>query len=187
MRFTLSAIFVLATSLFAAGVSAEQVIMSSPQGSNLFDLLTIEPSVSIFFSYARETEISKLLVDTSIKNTLLVPNNRAVMALARKPHQDTSPVDNSIEMTEQEFDEHSKSNVLRWVSMHIIPVADIEPTDREYPTLADDKSIVFKVVDKDSEKPDWARVAIDGVTHLVQKKEASNGVFYIIDGTVKDE
>lgn len=141
MRLALSAFLVLAASLFTHGVFSEQVIMSSPQTPTLFDLLTIESTTSIFFSYARETEISQLLVDTSTKNTLLVPTNRAVMALARKPyvfnlglswhraknnarpsHQDASPVDNNIEMTEQELDERSKDNVLRWVSVHIIPV-----------------------------------------------------------------
>lgn len=48
---------------------------------------------------------------------------------------------------------------------------DIEPTDREYPTLAEGRSVTFKVVDEDSHKPNWARVAIDGEIHLLQKKE----------------
>lgn len=52
-----------------------------------------------------------------------------------------------------------------------VQMPDIEPTDREYPTLAEDKSIAFKVVDEDLEKPEWARVAIDGKIHLLQKKE----------------
>lgn len=51
----------------------------------LADLLTIESSASIFFSYARELEMSKMFADTSAKITLLVPTNKAVMALARKP------------------------------------------------------------------------------------------------------
>ncbi|VDC05769.1 unnamed protein product [Peniophora sp. CBMAI 1063] len=186
MRFTLSTLFALATTVLVRAAHTEQIVMSSPEGPNLFDLLTIEPSVSIFFSYARETEISKLLVDRP-KNTLLVPTNRAVMALARKPHQDASPVDDGLEMTEQELDERSKGNVLRWVSMHIIPIPDLELADREYPTLADDKSVTFRLVDADEKKPDWARLAVDGEIHLLQKKEASNGVFYIVDGTVKDE
>lgn len=51
----------------------------------LFDLLTIEPTTSIFFSYARELELSRLLVNLDSNITLLVPTNKAVMALARKP------------------------------------------------------------------------------------------------------
>lgn len=52
---------------------------------SLADLLTIESSVSIFYSYAREIELSKLFTDRSAQSTLLVPTNKAVMALARKP------------------------------------------------------------------------------------------------------
>lgn len=51
----------------------------------LADLLTIDPSVSIFYSYAREVELSKIFTDEKARNTLLVPTNKAVMALARKP------------------------------------------------------------------------------------------------------
>jgi hypothetical protein len=52
----------------------------------LFDLLTIEPRTSIFFSYARELELGRLFVDVDSNLTLLVPTNKAVMALARKPY-----------------------------------------------------------------------------------------------------
>jgi len=51
----------------------------------LFDLLTIEPSSSIFFSYARELQLSRLFVEVGANLTVLVPTNKAVMALARKP------------------------------------------------------------------------------------------------------
>jgi hypothetical protein len=52
---------------------------------SLYDLLTIDSSISIFFSYARELEISKLFVDEKARATVLTPTNKAVMALARKP------------------------------------------------------------------------------------------------------
>jgi hypothetical protein len=58
---------------------------SSTHLPTLFDLLTIEPTTSIFFSYARELELSRLLVDLDSNITVLVPTNKAVMALARKP------------------------------------------------------------------------------------------------------
>jgi hypothetical protein len=58
---------------------------SSDARLTLFDLLTIEPRTSIFFSYARELELSRLFVNVDSKITLLVPTNKAVMALARKP------------------------------------------------------------------------------------------------------
>ncbi len=51
----------------------------------LNDLLTIESSASIFYSYARELELSKMLEDENARLTVLVPTNKAVMALARKP------------------------------------------------------------------------------------------------------
>lgn len=51
----------------------------------LADLLTIESSTSIFYSYARELELSQGLSNKDIRLTLFVPTNKAVMALARKP------------------------------------------------------------------------------------------------------
>ena len=78
-----------------AAAAADQIIFPNtpmdnhPPASNvrptLFDLLTIESGSSIFFSYARELELSRLFVDVDAKLTLLVPTNKAVMALARKP------------------------------------------------------------------------------------------------------
>ena len=51
----------------------------------LADLLTIEPSASIFYSYARELELSAIFSEPSAKVSLFVPTNKAVMALSRKP------------------------------------------------------------------------------------------------------
>lgn len=51
----------------------------------LNDLLTIEPSASIWFSYARNTEFSQDFFDTEEWLTLLVPTNKAVMSLGWKP------------------------------------------------------------------------------------------------------
>ena len=53
----------------------------------LADLLTIDPAASIFFSYAREVQLSASFADAAgAPMTLLVPTNKAVMALARKPY-----------------------------------------------------------------------------------------------------
>jgi hypothetical protein len=74
--------------------SSEQIVMGSTHDAfvpekhaqpTLADLLTIEPSASIFYSYARELELSRMFGDGSMKVTLLVPTDKAVMALARKP------------------------------------------------------------------------------------------------------
>jgi len=51
----------------------------------LADLLTIERSASIFYTYARETELSSKFTDENNRLTLFVPTNKAVMALSRKP------------------------------------------------------------------------------------------------------
>lgn len=52
---------------------------------SLADLLTIESSASIFYTYARETELSSRLTDENSRLTIFVPTNKAVIALARKP------------------------------------------------------------------------------------------------------
>ena len=53
----------------------------------LADLLTLENSASIFFSYARETaETSQVLTQPNEPGlTVLVPTNKAIMALSHKP------------------------------------------------------------------------------------------------------
>ena len=42
-----------------------------------------------------------------------------------KSHQAPVPVDDTIELSEEEFEERSNQNVERWVSLHIIPVRRI--------------------------------------------------------------
>ena len=53
---------------------------------SLADLLTIESSASIFYTYARETELSAKFMDEHSRLTVFVPTNKAVMSLARKPY-----------------------------------------------------------------------------------------------------
>jgi len=81
-------------SLVCASTPPEQIIMDSTHDlfvpekhaqPTLADLLTIDQSVSIFYSYARELELSKMFNDDTIKSTIFVPTNKAVMALTRKP------------------------------------------------------------------------------------------------------
>jgi len=69
----------------------EQTVMSKAQPAvsdttqTLADLLTIEPSASIFYDYARGVNLGNKLNDKSSVITVLVPMNKAVMKLARKP------------------------------------------------------------------------------------------------------
>jgi hypothetical protein len=76
--------------------SKEQVPFSSDnqnsdlvrQGNlpSLADLLTLETRASIFYSYARETDISERFSNGGDSLTMFVPTNKAIMALARKPY-----------------------------------------------------------------------------------------------------
>ncbi|KZT30975.1 hypothetical protein NEOLEDRAFT_1053619 [Neolentinus lepideus HHB14362 ss-1] len=158
------------------------IVQSQPR---LADLLTIESSVSIFYSYAREVELSELFNEESARITLLVPTNKAVMALARKPHQGPTPLEDGRVISEQEYDVLSKENVQRWVSAHIIPESPIVLESRSYDTLLAGKSIEFEKIEGHSERPDWARIVLDRDIRIISKKEAINGVLYLIDGTVK--
>ena len=89
----LSLFFVPAMSSASAD---DQIVMSAGLGQpdytplitpqpTLADLLTIEPSASIFYSYARELELSSIFSEPSAKVSLFVPTNKAIMALSRKP------------------------------------------------------------------------------------------------------
>ncbi|KAF8131455.1 hypothetical protein EV363DRAFT_1330121, partial [Boletus edulis] len=152
---------------------------------SLTDLLTIQSSASIYFSYARETEFSKEFSVVDNQLTLLVPTNKAVMALSRKPHQGPAPDEPEVEMSEQQYDERSKRNVEHWVAAHIIPcrisLSDVPVT---YNTLLDGKSVTFTPVSGGENLPDWSRVTLEGSVHIVEMKEGENGVIYMIDGTI---
>ena len=87
----------LLTLIFLPAISSasedDQIVMSAgpdytptitPQPT-LADQLTIEPSASIFYSYARELELSSIFSEPGAKVSLFVPTNKAIMALSRKP------------------------------------------------------------------------------------------------------
>ena len=77
--------------LLSSALAAEQTVMGEAQtpashtAQTLADLLTIEPSASIFYDYARGINLGNKLSDKSSMITVLVPMNKAVMKLARKP------------------------------------------------------------------------------------------------------
>ncbi|KAH9486117.1 FAS1 domain-containing protein [Psilocybe cubensis] len=150
----------------------------------LSDLLTIEPSASIFYSYARELEMSSMLSKQDSKLTLFVPTNKAVMALARKPHQGPEqPIE--VEISDEEFHNRAKKHVERWVSAHIVPEYPLSLDGNNHPTLLDGKSISFKPISKVSgHGAEWSRVTLDNGAKIVGKKEGLNGDLYLIDGTI---
>ncbi|GJJ13131.1 hypothetical protein Clacol_007381 [Clathrus columnatus] len=62
-----------------------------PQGvlPNLADLLTLQTHASIFYSYARDTDINARFTEGNTDGvTIFLPTNKAVQALARKPNDD---------------------------------------------------------------------------------------------------
>lgn len=82
--------------LVSAGIGEQQILSSQHEMSEPFtpatsslptlaDFLTIESSASIFYSYARELELSERFTDVDAYTTIVAPSNKAVMALARKP------------------------------------------------------------------------------------------------------
>ncbi|KAI0307608.1 hypothetical protein B0F90DRAFT_1813055 [Multifurca ochricompacta] len=171
---SLGILTVVADQVFLPSLQMDLSRPTSFRRPTLFDLLTIEPSTSIFFSYARELELSRLFVDLDSNITLLAPTNKAVMALARKP---PFPNDGTIELTEQELEERSKKNVEHWVSLHIIPVRiPIVLNSHIYPTLAEGKAVTFKQISQDPTLPEWKRVLLNGGIKILNEKEAINGV-----------
>lgn len=77
--------------LLPSALANEQTAMDQVQTAvshstqTLADLLTIEPSASIFYDYARGIGLGNKLNDKSSMITVLVPSNKAVMKLAKKP------------------------------------------------------------------------------------------------------
>jgi len=117
---------------------------------------------------------------------MLVPTNKAVMALARKPHQGPEHVEPRPEISEQELDERSRRNVERWVSAHIIPSRTfLSDAPVSYETLQDEKLVTFNPISSSKpDSPEWMRVTLEDGVRIIGMKEAHNGVLYLIDGTV---
>lgn len=68
---------------FVAHVPSE---FTAEHGLLLSDLLTRENSLSIFYSYARETNVGRLFETEGAGVTVFAPTNKAIMALPRKPY-----------------------------------------------------------------------------------------------------
>ncbi|KAF8814033.1 hypothetical protein BYT27DRAFT_7082994 [Phlegmacium glaucopus] len=147
----------------------------------LADLLTIEPSASIFYSYARELELSSMFSDTSTHVSLLVPTNKAIMALSRKPHEGPEKPDET-EITEEQYDQVRKKNVENWVCAHILPEYPVSFDIQDHQTLLFAKSVTFQSTSRHG--ADWAHVTLENGIRIIGKKEALNGDLYLIDGAI---
>nr|GAT53721.1 predicted protein [Mycena chlorophos] len=157
--------------------SPEQIVIGqTTMQPTIADLLTIESSASIFYSYARELTLSNAFSDTGSQLTVFAPSNKAVMALARKPHQDPEPIDEGVIITEEEFDARSKTNVERWVSAHLVPQSPITFDGQTYATLLDGKSLTLTAGKGSTGASDWSHAILGDGIHIVGMREASNGV-----------
>ena len=90
----------------------------------LFDTLMLQRSSSIFFDYIRETSaLHQRVSDVNTQSTLLVPTNKAVVALGWKPNHGPPPKSDSekIEITEAS----GRENVERWLGAHLLPVSSV--------------------------------------------------------------
>ncbi|KAF9055735.1 hypothetical protein BJ165DRAFT_1521715 [Panaeolus papilionaceus] len=152
----------------------------------LADLLTIDSSASIFYSYARELELSSMLSDKDRKVTIFVPTNKAVINMHRKPHQEPDR-GIEIELTQEQVDRRAKRNVERWVSAHVVPEYPLAFDSTPHRTLHQTMKLTFKPISKSNDQdPTWQTVTLNGGIKILAKKEALNGDLYLIDGAILD-
>lgn len=84
--------------------------------------------------------------------TVFVPTNKAVQALARKPHED--PEGGAVGVLDAEHEATSKYNVQRWVGAHIIPSPDVNFTNpTPYNTLTPGVTIAFSAISSEDRHP----------------------------------
>ncbi|KAG8837315.1 hypothetical protein FRC18_009483 [Serendipita sp. 400] len=155
----------------------------------LSDQLSLEPQASIFFSYARESaKLSGILSGvgeySGQKYTVFVPTNKAVMTLARKPHQ--SVEDGTIEITDEEAERQSQVNVERWLSAHFIPgtIGLDKGAEGEHQTLLDGKPLSLSRLPS-HHTPEWANWRVNSESHIIAKREAPNGIIYLMEGVIE--
>ncbi|KAF9513257.1 hypothetical protein BS47DRAFT_1344506 [Hydnum rufescens UP504] len=158
----------------------DEIIRAAVPGPTLYDLLIVQTRASIFGDY---------LQDGSPKSTVLVPTNKAVLALSRKPHQgppekSSDQPQGDIEISDEDKGRTEHRNVRDWVGAHIIPKYPIAlSTGEHFPTLLDNVSVSFVPAAKSAAK-DWRQYALAPGISILDRVEGSNGVLYLIDGTV---
>jgi len=189
LRSQLAAFFLFP--FLASALFNEQTVMGEAQANlshstqTLADFLTIEPSASIFYDYARGIDLGNRLSDESSMITVLVPMNKAIMKLAKKPHQDDMRMHEGAVLTEEEMYTRSRKSVERWIAAHMVPTHPIDFNSQSYPTLLDSTSVRFDIVKGDPNTPKWSNVLVNKDIRIVGSKEASNGIYYLIDGVIE--
>ncbi|KAI5449504.1 hypothetical protein NCC49_004648 [Naganishia albida] len=149
----------------------------TPGSPRLAECLTVERKLSLFYEYAREVgPVMKRIVSPTLKTTLLVPVNQAIIALPHKPHQDTL---DTVHVSEAKV----KNNVERFVKAHTLASSIPWPIDGAKPAsyesmLGEGHHVNFRLVGDE--------VRVDpGDVKVLAMKEASNGRVIYLDGTIQ--
>jgi len=166
-----------------------------PSGPSLTDIMTVESGMRLFYDYLRDsTSVSERLLAPLMNTTLFVPRNSAILSLSRKPHEGPSKSDTVLVGEGKE--KADKQYVEDWVKSHIVPENPISLTPSDaYDTLLSGRQITFETVQKDEAKlwvqmveEDWQKVRVNpGQVRIVDKKQATNGVIYVLDGVLSHD
>lgn len=147
---------------------------------SLVDILTVQPGLSIFYDYLRESStLSARLANPLLSSSVFAPSDTVIAALNRKPH--AGPATLSVMMSVD--DEKARASYLeQWVMAHIVDGMDLKLHGGvRVDTLANnDKVIEFIAVecgDGDCNQEEWRRVAVKGSAssgvEILHKKEVS--------------
>lgn len=119
--------------------------------------------------------------------TLLVPIDKAIIALPRRPHQESNFDAFKTEgmSTEEAIDRARESTIQHFVHAHTIPLSIPFPpsVSESYPTLLDGHTVSFEKVEAHHNDEGGYRVNPGGA-RVLYTKEAVNGWIYFLDGTV---
>ncbi|WWC59385.1 uncharacterized protein I303_101938 [Kwoniella dejecticola CBS 10117] len=148
--------------------SATSGVGDTRGGITLADALTAERSASLWWNYARDSPaITGRLVSRDKESTLLVPVDKSILALGRKPHQHPG-------FSYKGAFSSSKTNTERFLQAHIID-GTVKASGKAQ-TLLDGFSVDL-IVDK-SVKGGWK--IQPGDIEVLGEKETSNGkILYI--------
>jgi len=183
---------------FAYEATCVQLPMSHPaQGFEighalplLYDLLIIQTKSTIFRDYLLSVHsIDALLRDKSESLTVLVPSNKAVQSMKRKPHE-SPPGDETeegnIDITDEELESGRARNVRRWISAHVIPEHPIKfDESKSYPTMLHGFSVGFSRTNDTLNTNNWKDWTVNPGIRIIDEVKGLNGALYLIEGVVQ--
>ncbi|GAA6027806.1 hypothetical protein JCM8097_001727 [Rhodosporidiobolus ruineniae] len=161
-------------------------IPSSSTLPSLADLLTRSKTARLLYDYTRDSSAVSTTLVSPGSTTLLAPNDKAILALVRKPHEGpaslTAAKANGEVSSNQE--ERQRAEYLeRWVKAHVVlENVELEEGDwegREYRTM-DGEVVRFAASGEDGQ----GRKLLPGDIEVVGEELASNGKVLYIAGTL---